>query len=67
VLFEILTETTKGLNTMGKSIEEIRKELINSGDIHLENLEKKLNDKDLSHLIVLVKKAIIYDLDLSDL
>ena len=52
---------------MGKSIEEIREELINSGDIHLKKLEKKLNDKELSHLIVLVKKAIIYDLDLSDL
>jgi hypothetical protein len=41
---------------MDKSIEQIRKELISSGDIHLANLEKELNDRELSHLIELVKK-----------
>ena len=50
----VLTKVSKP--SMGKSLEQIREELINSGDIHLANLEKELNDRELSHLIELVKK-----------
>lgn len=53
---EVSTDKGMGRIIMDKSIEQIRKELINSGDIHLANLEKELNDRELSHLIELVKK-----------
>ena len=48
------TTTNKELNTMNKSIKQIREELLTSGDEHLVNVAEELDDNQLLLLTVLV-------------